>query len=79
MTTIVSDRFRGVLGSAAALSGLLVMPLIILLVLATIYDSFADLPERLVHHASHVALVVFVRAKYVEIFQRDQAVEPAMP
>ena len=45
MTTIVSDRFQGVLGAVAALGGLLAMPLAILLALTTIYDQFADLPD----------------------------------
>ena len=42
MTTIVADRFQGIAGAVAALGGLLMMPMIILVALASIYDRFAD-------------------------------------
>ena len=41
-------------------------------------SAVAHLLEALVHHAAHVALVLFVRPKDVEILQRHQTVEPAV-
>ena len=45
MTIILGDRFQGPLGSIVALSGLMIMPTIILLALTTIYDAFAANPD----------------------------------
>lgn len=45
LATIIGDRFQGAVGSVLALSGLMLMPIIILVGLATIYDRFSDLPD----------------------------------
>jgi chromate transporter len=45
LTTIVGDRYYGLQGAALALSGLMLMPLIVLLGLTTVYDLYADLPD----------------------------------
>lgn len=45
MTIILGDRFQGPLGSIVALSGLMIMPTIILLALTTIYDTFSANPD----------------------------------
>ena len=45
MTTIVGDRFHGALGAALALVGLLSMPMVILVALATLHDQFSHLPD----------------------------------
>jgi chromate transporter len=45
LATIIGDRFQGALGSLLALSGLMLMPIIILVGLATVYDHFSDLPD----------------------------------
>lgn len=45
MTTIVGDRFQGTQGAVAALAGLIFMPLVILVALASIYDQFAANPD----------------------------------
>jgi chromate transporter len=42
---MLGDRNRGLTGSIAALSGLVVMPLIILAAIASLYDRFAALPD----------------------------------
>lgn len=44
MALIIGDRFFGWRGAAAALLGLLAMPLLIVLLLATLYREFVDLP-----------------------------------
>jgi chromate transporter len=49
VTVIVGRRFQGAMGSVAAFSGLMLLPMTILLLLATVYAQFADLP--LVHGA----------------------------
>ena len=41
---IIGGRFHGALGSCIALAGLMAMPLVILISLATLYERFADLP-----------------------------------
>jgi chromate transporter len=50
MTVMFGDRFHGPLGSVIALSGLMIMPMIILLALTVIYDAFASNPD--VHAAT---------------------------
>jgi len=42
---MIADRFQGLLGIVCAIGGLLCVPLISLIVLALIYDQFADVPE----------------------------------
>ena len=42
---MIADRFQGLVGIVCAISGLLCVPLISLIVLALIYDQFADVPE----------------------------------
>jgi chromate transporter len=50
MTVMLGDRIHGVIGSCIALSGLMFMPLAILLSIATVYDQFSALPD--VHAAT---------------------------
>lgn len=45
MTVMLGDRFQGPLGSIVALSGLMIMPIIILLGLTLVYDAFAQNPD----------------------------------
>jgi chromate transporter len=45
MTVMLGDRFQGPLGSVVALSGLMVMPIIILLGLTLVYDAYAANPD----------------------------------
>lgn len=45
MTTIVGDRFHGASGSIIALTGLLCLPMVILVALASLHDQFAHLPD----------------------------------
>ncbi len=45
MTTIIGDRFHGAAGAAIALCGLMSMPVLILVALATLYDRFSDFPD----------------------------------
>jgi chromate transporter len=45
MTVMFGDRFHGPLGSVVALSGLMVMPMVILLALTLIYDAFSSNPD----------------------------------
>ena len=45
MTVMLGDRFHGLLGSVIALSGLMVMPIIILLALTLFYEAFAANPD----------------------------------
>lgn len=42
---LIGDRFQGVSGAVAAVTGLLAMPLLILIALATVYERFASLPD----------------------------------
>ena len=42
---MIADRFQGLVGVVCAICGLLCVPLISLIVLALIYDQFADVPE----------------------------------
>ena len=44
MALIIGDRFMGWRGAAAALAGLLCLPLLIVLVLAALYREFVDVP-----------------------------------
>jgi chromate transporter len=44
MSIMVGDRFRGALGAATALAGLLAGPLLILVCLALLYDRYGNLP-----------------------------------
>jgi len=44
MAILLGDRYRGLTGALAALTGLLAMPLTILLGIASLYDHFATLP-----------------------------------
>ena len=44
VSVIVGRRFQGVSGSIAAFTGLLLMPMTIVLLLAVVYAQFADLP-----------------------------------
>ena len=43
MSIIIGRRFRGVIGSAAACAGLMLMPLAIVLALATLYAQLAQI------------------------------------
>jgi chromate transporter len=45
VSIMIGDRFQGPLGSLCALGGLMTMPLVILVILATLYQSFAGIPE----------------------------------
>ncbi len=45
MTTIVSDRYQGIAGAVIGLSGLMLMPVLILIGLTAIYDQYAHLPD----------------------------------
>ena len=45
MSTIVADRFHGLIGVVAALTGLFTFPLLILVALITTYDQFAYLAD----------------------------------
>ena len=45
LTTMVGDRFQGVIGALLALGGLMSMPLLSLIALASLYDRFSDLPD----------------------------------
>ena len=49
VSVIVGRRFQGVAGAIAAFTGLMLMPMVIVMLLATIYSRFADLP--VVHDA----------------------------
>lgn len=42
---IIGDRFQGPLGAAVAVLGLLAMPLVILVALASLYERFSDVPD----------------------------------
>jgi chromate transporter len=44
LAVCVGARFGGALGSVAALSGLMVMPVVIVLCLATLYAEFSEVP-----------------------------------
>jgi chromate transporter len=44
ISIIVGDQFRGPLGSAVSLAGLLTGPLVILIILATLYERYGSLP-----------------------------------
>jgi chromate transporter len=45
LATMIGDRFQGALGSILALSGLMLVPILCLLALATLYDRFSYLPD----------------------------------
>lgn len=45
LATMIGDRFQGALGAVIALCGLLLMPIVILIALATLYDHFSSLPD----------------------------------
>jgi chromate transporter len=45
MATMLGDRYRGVAGAGAAVLGLLGMPLLILVGVATLYTGFSGVPE----------------------------------
>jgi chromate transporter len=45
MATIVGDRFQGFQGAVLSLAGLIFMPIVILIGLATVYDQFATNPD----------------------------------
>ncbi|HWG06965.1 MAG TPA: chromate transporter [Beijerinckiaceae bacterium] len=45
LTTMVGDRFQGAFGALIALTGLMLVPILCLLGLATVYDHFSDLPD----------------------------------
>jgi len=57
VSVIVGRRFHRVAGSVAASVGLMLMPLVILLTLATLYAQFVDLPivQRATHGVSSAA------------------------
>ncbi|WP_422000460.1 chromate transporter [Reyranella sp.] len=42
---LIGDRFQGPAGVVASLLGMMAMPLLIVTMLAVVYDRFADLPE----------------------------------
>ncbi|HYY84267.1 MAG TPA: chromate transporter, partial [Beijerinckiaceae bacterium] len=44
LAVCVGARFRGALGAVTALTGLMIMPLIIVMCLATLYAEFSTLP-----------------------------------
>ena len=44
MSVIIGRRYRGVIGAFSATFGLMLMPLVIVLALATVYAQFADVP-----------------------------------
>lgn len=44
LSVVVGARYRGALGSVAAVSGLLVGPVVVVLLLALLYDAFGALP-----------------------------------
>ena len=58
MSTIVADRFHGILGVVCALLGLFTFPLIILVLLITTYDQYSSLPE--VQYATKAAAAAAV-------------------
>ena len=58
MSTIVADRFHGVLGVVCAILGLFTFPLIILVLLITTYDQYSSLPE--VQYATKAAAAAAV-------------------
>ena len=45
LATIIGDKYKGAPGAVIALSGLLCMPIIILVGLANLYDQFSNLPD----------------------------------
>lgn len=45
LATMLGDRFRGASGAAAAVGGLMGLPLVILIVIATFYARFGNLPD----------------------------------
>jgi len=45
LATMLGDRYQGISGALAALCGLMVIPLLILLPVVTLYDRFADLSD----------------------------------
>ena len=45
LTTMVGDRFQGTIGALVALSGLMLVPILCLVGLATVYDHFSNLPD----------------------------------
>jgi chromate transporter len=45
LATIIGDRFQGSVGALLALTGLMSMPIVILIGLTTLYDQFAALPD----------------------------------
>jgi chromate transporter len=45
MATIVGDRFQGFQGALLSLAGLIFMPVVILIGLASVYDQFATNPD----------------------------------
>ena len=49
LAVAIGTRFRGILGALAALSGLLVMPVMIVVALGTLYARYGSLP--VIHHA----------------------------
>lgn len=49
LAVAVGTRFRGISGALAALSGLLVMPVMIVVALGTLYARYGSLP--VIHHA----------------------------
>ena len=44
VAAMIGDRFQGVLGACVATAGLMLMPLAILMSLATLYDHFSQVP-----------------------------------
>ena len=58
MSTIVADRFHGLVGVVAALTGLFTFPLVILVALITTYDQFSHLPD--VQYATQAAAAAAV-------------------
>ncbi len=44
MAAMIGDRFQGAMGACVATAGLMLMPLAILMSLATLYDHFSHLP-----------------------------------
>ena len=75
LAVLFGDRACGLTGSLCALAGLLLMPIAILVVLATLYDRFADLPD--VRHAlagaaaATAGLVIGTAAKMVRNLKPD--------
>jgi len=77
-SVIFGGRFRGALGSAAALAGLLGPPMVLILIIGAIYSHYGDLPalrRALTGVASAAAgLMMATVAKMVQPLFRNRAI-----